>query len=74
MSALVNATPATVASGVAKMRAAKAAAADRALRAAAEERKLLGTRHQFGRLMPPEQRRLEAARRVLRQDGWAIGR
>ena len=42
--------------------------------AAAEERKLLGTRRQFGRRTAPEQKRLEAARRTLRQDGWSIGR
>ena len=67
-------SPADVAAQAAARQAAKEAAADRARKAAAEERKLLGTRHQFGRLMPPELMRLEAARRTLRQDGWAIGR
>ena len=75
MSALqTTATPATVAAKEAARKAARDAAAARAAAAAAEERKLLGTRRQFGRLMAPEQERLDAARRVLRQDGWSIGR
>lgn len=74
MSALVNVTPADVAAQAAKRQAVKMAAAARANAAAKELKKLLGTRKQFGRLMPPEQRRLEAACRTLRQDGWAIGR
>ena len=75
MSALqTTATPATTAVAAAARKAARDAAVDRATKAAAEERKLLGTRRQFGGLMPTEQERLNAARRVLRQDGWAIGR
>ena len=75
MSALqTTATPATLAAKEAERKAARMAAVDRATKAAAEERKLLGTRRQFGRLMAPEQERLDAARRVLRQDGWSIGR
>ena len=75
MSALqTTATPATVAAKEAARKAARDAAAARAAAAAAEERKLLGTRRQFGRLTAPEQKRLEAARRTLRQDGWSIGR
>ena len=70
----ITITPATVAVNTAARRAAKDAAAERAQRALAEERKLLGTRRQFGRLVPAEERRLVAARRTLRQDGWAIGR
>ena len=67
-------TPANVATAAANRKAAREAAAARADKAATEERKLLGTRKQFGRLTEPEQERLAAARRVLRQDGWAIGR
>ncbi len=73
MSALV-ATPATLAAAAAARKDAREAASVRAAAAVAEERKLLGTRRQFGRLMSPEQKRLDAARRTLRQDGWAIGR
>lgn len=74
MSTSTIATPATIAAAAAERKAARMAAVDRATKAAAEERKILGTRHQFGRLTAPEQRRLDAARRTLRQDGWAIGR
>lgn len=74
MSVSTIASPATVAAKAAERKAAREAAAARAAAAAAEERKLLGTRHQFGRLTAPEQKRLDAARRTLRQDGWAIGR
>lgn len=74
MSALATATPATLAAAAAERKAAREAAAARAKQAASEQRKLLGTRKQFGRLTPPEQRRLDAAYRTLRQDGWAIGR
>ena len=75
MSALqTTVNPATLAAKEAERKAARTAAATRAAAAAAEERKLLGTLHQFGRLTAPERKRLEAARRTLRQDGWAIGR
>ena len=75
MSALqTTVNPATLAVAAAARKAARMAAVDRATKAAAEERKLLGTRRQFGRLTAPEQKRLEAALRTLRQDGWSIGR
>ena len=74
MAATLTPTPADLAAKAAERAAAKAAAAARATAARAEERKLLGTRKQFGRLMPPELKRLDAARRILWQDGWAIGR
>lgn len=50
---------------------ARQSAADRLTKAENELRKLEGTRQQFNRLTPGEWKRLQAARNIVRQDGWA---
>lgn len=66
--------PSDIAAKAAERKAVREAAAARATLAEQELRKLQGTFHQFGRLTPTERKRLDAARRRLRQDGWAIGK